>query len=525
MKYVKKHWFIFTIMILCFIRLLISYNLISFYIGSLSYDDVLMIRESNSILNGNYLGVYNNMTLIKGPIFPLFLALVKTIRIPFPLSISILYIISSLFFLFSLKKIIKEKKILIIIFALIIFHPVTLSSELSQRIYRNCLSIPELLFFLGCIINVLFSNKHKILNNVSLGLIVSIMILTREDTIWTYVILIFMYGYKLIKYLKEKEKTNIVLFLINLFPIFIIIINLNIMSLINYNHYNIYTYNELNDSYFKKAYSKILEIKDEEKIDKVAIPKSTFYKIADNVKIMNIDRNVIDNFYEIFEDENGEINNGNMVWYFRNLVNYKNKFKDGKEASKFYKKLCIEMDDLFDKGVFKKEAVLPSTYLYMPTKNEFQELPKDILRSIFYTSSYSQVKTLSKSDIKSYSNQKYDNNEKAYSIVYKDYRNSANIPKNNPIILELIKTFFKYFTIILSPLALYIYFKNIKSSDYVSILLHIILLSYLIIIFGISYNNTTAFPSIRYSYLSNIYILQNLFIVLNIYRMHKKKKD
>ena len=54
-------------------------------------------------------------------------------------------------------------------------------------------------------------------------------------------------------------------FLLSLLPIIGIIINLNIVSLINYHYYGIYTYNEINSSEFSKAYLKIQEIKDEKK--------------------------------------------------------------------------------------------------------------------------------------------------------------------------------------------------------------------------------------------------------------------
>jgi len=523
MKYIKKHWFIITIILLCLIRLLISFNLISFYISNLPFDDALMLRQSNSLLSGDYLGLYNNMTLVKGPIFSFLLALIRLLNISYSFTFTILYIISSLFFMFSLKKIIKDKRILLIILAFLLFNPVTYSSELFQRLYRNVLSIPELLFFLGCIINVLFSNKHKILNNISLGFITSIMLLTREDTIWTYIVLIILYGYKIIKYIKQKNKIQIINILISLFPIFIIIINLNIISYINYKHYNIYTYNELNDTSFERAYKKVLEIKDDKKIEKVAIPRTTFEKLTKNSKLLKITEEELEEFYNKFQNEDKEIDNGNVVWYFRNLVNRHNKFKDGEEARKFYNKLSLELDYLFETGVFEKEMVLPSTYLYMPTKKELFEIPKSIIKSIIYTTTYNQVKTLTKSDVESYDNQKYDDKIKSYSLSYKDYRNSANIPKNNPIFIEIIRIIYKYFTIIFSFVALFIYLKNIKKFDNLNIIIDIILISYLVIIFGISYNNATSFPSIRYSYLANIYILQNLFVLLNIYRLYLKK--
>ena len=522
MKYIKKHWFIITIIIICLIRFLLSFNLPSFFLGSLPYDDALMIRQSSSILNGNYLGIYNNMTLIKGPIFPFLLALIRYIHVSYSIIFTIIYIGCSLYFVNALKKIIKDKRMLIIILSFILFNPVTYSSELMQRLYRNVLSIPELLLFLGAIINVLFDNKHTIINNVFLGIITSIMLLTREDTLWTFVVLFFVYLYQIIGFLKNRRKTNLVKIMISLFPIFVIIINMNFVSLINYINYNTYTYNELRDTTFKKAYKKVLEIKDDEKIDKVAIPRSTFYKLAEHSSLLQLSKEDMDMFFELFQNENGEIDNGNVVWYFRNLVNRHNKFKDGKEARIFYNKLSIELDNLFEESVFEKEIGMPFVHIYPPTENELVEIPKSLVKTVLYTTSYDQVKTLTKNDIFKYEDSGYNEEINAYNVFYKDYRNSANIPKTNPLLFELIRIIYKFFTIILSPVAIFLYFKNIKKKDKINVLLFLILVSYITIILGISYNNATAFPSIRYSYLADIYILQNLFVLLNFYRLFKK---
>lgn len=523
MDFIKKHKYIIIIILLIIIRFIMSFNLPSFYLRNLKYDDALMIHQTNSLLIGNYLGDYTIFTLIKGPIFPFLLALIRIIHISYSISFTILYILSCVYFTYSLNKIIKDKWFLLLIFAVILFNPISYSSDLFQRLYRNSISLTELLFFLGAVINCMFSNKHRLLNCTVLGIIISIMYLTREDTIWTLVVLFFMFIYKLYKHYKSKRKTNIVHTLILLFPIFILIISLNIISFINYNHYKIYTYNELKDSNFKTAYKKVLQIKDDEKIDKVAIPKSTFYKIVENSQLLKLTKEDVDDFFEKMQDENGEINNGNLVWYFRNMINYKYSFIDGEEANRFYKKLSVDIDNMFESGVLEKELVSPSVYMYLPTENEILDIPKSIFEAVIYTTSYDEVKTLSKRDLLSYSTTKYNEDNNVYSMSYKNYRKSANIPKVNPLLCEVIRVIYKIFTIILSPVALFIFFKNIKRKDKINVFSFITLICYSTIIVGIGYNNATAFPSIRYTYLANIYILQNIFILLNIYRLYEKK--
>ena len=51
------------------------------------------------------------------------------------------------------------------------------------------------------------------------------------------------------------------------------------------------------------------------------------------------------------------------------------------------------------------------------------------------------------------------------------------------------------------------------------------LISDLIILAGVSYTNVTAFPTNRYLCLGNIYIIQSIFICLNIYRIANSEEE
>ena len=122
----------------------------------------------------------------------MFLCLAKLSGIGYGNAFTLIYICACLFFTYSLKKIIKDKGMLVFILIILLFNPISYSSDLFQRLYRNSLSYVELLFFLGVIINIITSKKNNILNFIFLGIIMSIMIITKEDNIWTKIILVFV---------------------------------------------------------------------------------------------------------------------------------------------------------------------------------------------------------------------------------------------------------------------------------------------------------------------------------------------
>ena len=520
MKYIKKHWFILLFVLLTIIRFILSYKLPVFYLGNLAYDDVLMIYQSEDLLNGLFLGQYSPTILVKGIVFPILISLIQMFKLSYSITFTLLFISACIYFINAFRKLTNNKKYLLIIYAALLFNPVSFSSDLFQRLYRNTLSVTELLFFFGAIINILKAKKYKVLHHIFLGFITSLMYLTREDNIWTYLVFFVVYGYFITKNISNIKKKNIQfrMILLRIVPFFVIFLNLHIVSLINYNHYYVYTYNELNDSSFKEAYIKVLQIKDDKKEKKVAIPKSTFFKLADNVEMLNMTREDVDAFYQKHQDPNGEINNGNILWYFRGLMNERQVFHNGRQANEFYKRLSIELDRLFEEKVFEKEFVMPSPLVYMFNSEELMEIPKSIIDTIVYTTTYKNIKTLSNTDMKSNTTYKYDDLHSVNMLLYGDYRNTENLPTSNPIIYEILRLVYKYFTIIFSIISLLIYIKNITKKDEFNIVLHSILLSYLAIIGGVAYTNVTAFPSIRYFYLGNTYILQNLFILINLIR-------
>lgn len=515
-KFIKKHWFIISILVISLARFLFTYKLPSFYISNMNYDDRLMINQTTSLLKGEYLGIYGYRTLVKGPIFPFLLFLIKLYKLSHSCAFTLLYIFSCLFFTNSLKNIIKDKKYLLLIYLILLFNPATYSQDLFQRLYRNSISITEFLFFFGCVINVLFNKNKKIYHYLLYGLSLSLMFLTREDNIWVYPTILFVIAYN---FFKEKKARTI---LINIVPILILSLSLNIISFVNYKHYGIYTYNEIQKSEFHNTYKKILQIKDDKKINKVSIPKSTFYKLADNTKTFNLTHKEIDRFYNTYKDKNGEIYNGNIIWYFR-VMNYrKNKFKNGKESEKYYKRLGKEIDEVFEKKTLKKEFTMPSSFMAVPTKKDIKKTFINCFKTVWYTTTYKNIKTMTNTkDIG------YDHSLNVYHITYIDYHHTVNIVKRNPIQYEMIRILYYSLTIVFSIISILVYLKNIKKFDSISIISHILIMCYGLIIGGVAYTHTTSFHAIRPLYLGNIYIIQSIFILINLYRfsLNKLKKS
>ncbi len=511
MKYLRKYWFIILIIFITIIRFFLSYQLPNYYLNNLQYDDYLMVNEASSIVKGLYLGKYSDVTLVKGLIYPLILSLSILTHIRMSTMITIIYILSCIYFINSFKKVTNNKIILLLAYIVILFNPISYSAESFQRLYLTSLLPFELLLFIGAIINILYSKKNNIINYIILGLIISIMFLTRDDAIWTIVIYLLIIIYKLYKKFDIKSILKCIT------PIIVLVFNLNIVSYINYKHYNIYNYSEIMGTYFKKTYSLILKIKDDNSTDQVSITKNMLYKLSDNID-MFLTRDEIDEKYKKLNYENDEINNAHMIWFLRRWIYNKYTFTDGREANEYYKKLYFEIDKLFKKGIIDKKFNLSLINIDLGIKNELKELPSSIIKAICYSSSYKNVIVFSAKNLKKINNYHYIFGLHSYSYQYKDYLHSENAIKDNIKLFEVIRIIYKYFTIIFSVCSIFIYVFNLFKKDKLNVTTHLIFISYIIILLGVTYTHVSSFYAITYRYLSCIYLLQNIFIMLNIER-------
>ena len=77
---IKKYWFIIAIILLAIIKQLLISNIpITPYPNQLCDDD-MMVEMAKSIRAGKWLGNYTSNTLVKGPVFPIILAIIMNQR-------------------------------------------------------------------------------------------------------------------------------------------------------------------------------------------------------------------------------------------------------------------------------------------------------------------------------------------------------------------------------------------------------------------------------------------------------------
>ena len=148
------------------------------------FDDRLYLELANHIVDGDWLGPYSQFTLMKGPMYPMFIAGAFWLGLPLPIAQHLLYLLGCVLLAFALKPLLKDWQ-LFAIFTLLWWQPMSyvVLDVLRQNIYTPL----TLLLFAG-LIALETQNQRRLAQRLVWGALLGIsgaaFYLTREESIW-----------------------------------------------------------------------------------------------------------------------------------------------------------------------------------------------------------------------------------------------------------------------------------------------------------------------------------------------------
>lgn len=108
-----------------------------------------MVDMAAGILNGQWLGPYNAVKLMKGAAFPVFLAAANVSGISYLHFLDLTNTAACLFFTWQIRDLIRDRRLLLVFFTAILFDPCSYSRYAFQRVYRSSITWFEVLFIFG----------------------------------------------------------------------------------------------------------------------------------------------------------------------------------------------------------------------------------------------------------------------------------------------------------------------------------------------------------------------------------------
>lgn len=530
-------WFWATVILLSLMKLwLVAGQHIS-AIGPANHDDRLFINLADRLIHFDWLGPYNNLTLAKGPFYPMWIAFSYYIHIPLFYSQHLLYIFACLVLIIALKPILPKEWQLAVIFTVLLFNPMSFTDGAATRVIREgiypALTLLIVAFFIGLAGRTKYFLKNILFWSFGGGLTLSAFWLTREEGIWILPFILLTTIYSILLMCKKKDtqwKQKIILFL---FPFIFLFFSIKSISTINYYRYGIFNTVEFSDPNFLNAYKALTRVSGPVWFPDVPVSflqRQIIYYLSPSFSELKpfLEGQLGAGWAKVSEERSpspnmtpGEIKGGWFMWAFRDSVSLAGYYKDGRTTMGYYKRIADEINTARDK---KQYDFMGKLFPMMPPWNSNYNVPllKTMYKGVLYTiklDGFSPVPSVSvgnKSSIKLFSR-----------ITRGDVTQEQN--KFKVKILYRIGLIYAFLTPLLAIISSIIFFINILKPKRFINLLFILCLAITASIFTrlliLSIINITSFRTIITIYLSSLYPLVFLFILLNLCYIKRSDKS
>lgn len=330
-------------------------------------DDWLFLGNAEHLLNGEWLGPYNMLTISKGPCLSFFIAAASILFVPLSIAKGLLYAFSCILLVVALRPLVPSCGWRFGLFAVLLFNPVTYDSHEYMRVLRQSL-LPSLSLLILAGVVALYARREKSPHRllpwaVVLGLALPAFWLTREESVWILPSLSLPWLYLVWAIWRQptegrKARFGIVLVL----PILLWFAGLGIVSLLNWWHYGVFTTCEMKQGSFKSAYGSLLRVKHQQEIPFVPVPRETRERIYAVSPAFSELRPFLEGklgeayaansvFFTGIPAEQREIAGGWFVWALREAVQLSGHSRTAVAADDYYAQLAQEVNNACDRGL------------------------------------------------------------------------------------------------------------------------------------------------------------------------------
>lgn len=564
LEFLKTNKLLIFLVLITIIRQFLVSHLPLLALSNQFHDDNMMYNMAVNIFSGKWLGTYTSDTLVKGAFFPFLLAIIHKVGFSYISSMSIIYIVSCIFFVYTIKDLVKNKKLLAIIYIALIFNPVSYAAWTLQRVYRNGITLSQVLFIIGSMFalyqNRNGSKKKMLCFSIIAGLVLGTFWQTREDGIWilpfVLVVTLIIFINIIIKYRKNAGEL-IKRIIIVLLPIIILQGMLSLTRFINYKIYGVYTYNEINDGYFGKVLQTMYSVKTDEDIQYVTVTRDKIKKLYEVSPTLNSIKNEFENSLNAWDNNDRnpgdtQVEDGWFWWSLKMAVEDAGYYDTAEHANEFYKQVYEELQTAIDEGKLEIGIKMPSK-LMSPWKSRY--LGEELLtmaKFTYFVATYDTVETINAESfgdiitIKEYENltlnkaiyPRTENYIDSYQAYTKPYSNILNKITDVYSMIGLPTAIISFILYIIMTISI-ILSKQIRKNHLDIWLLETgLACSFLVLLAGVSYNHITACMSKYYMYLSGaypivtalktiviIYFIDNFKEYKEIFKNRKKKSN
>lgn len=519
------------------IRLALTSNIPIIALPGQIYDDGMMVDMAVNIRAGNWLGGYTSDVLVKGPFFPFLLAVINLFGCSYINVMNIIYVLACIYFVYTIKDVFKSKISLGFVYILLLFNPVSYAFWTLQRVYRNGITLAQVLIIIGSMFACYQRREKKASSMLPFaiigGLTLASLWLTREDGIWILPFILVVISLLIISILFQNRKEKkiqwnrkvVTKLIVAILPMLLLILSLQAVKLVNYVKYGIYAYNEINDGYFGKVIKTMYRIDTGENIQYVTVTRNKIKLLYENSPTLRTIEPQLEEMLNAWDynDRNPgdtQVEDGWFWWALKGAVENAGKYENAQMSNEFYQKVYDELQEAIKQGKLKTGMSMPSTLMSPWKKEYFMQLPVEMAKTSYFVAHFKDVETVNGAS--EANARKFNGITNDLSIEPMPEGKQDELTKYTEKYVERLNAIgkvYQHLGLVVTGISLLAYIfltiKLVKAKD-IWLLLTGIGCSLLVLIAGVSYNHITACYSRYYMYLSGAYPLLIAFWGISI---------
>ena len=410
------------------------------------HDDLFYAKGANYLLNNQWLGPYDSLTLIKVPFYTMFLTFSASTGLPLFLNENLLYLFSCLILHIAISPLIRNRWWRLLVFTLLLYCPASIITNWNLRVYREFVYLSITLFVIAFAIGLLLRINAKpiivILWTISLGISLGAFILTREEAAWIYPML-FLFTLSILWLIWKGEGTlKVQRSAMLLIPIILAYIPVFIVSELNYSHYGFWGISDQLDPDFNRVLNTLGRIKTSTTwYPYVRVSRDALQKAYAASPMMAQLKSKLDPLMDAWEPNSEEAFKAKPIWYQQSYSNHMTEigaghfpwvlrdavsetgYFNGKYPKDYFRELANELENACDTG--KLECSPSQSIPFIGTLDE-RHLP--ILGQMFFYQArlFMKLSIIGIPSLNLSSWQQYSDNNDVYVL----FKNVAHNPIN-----------------------------------------------------------------------------------------------
>lgn len=343
------------------------------------HDDTLFLTQATSILGGNWLGNFSEYTLIKGPVYPLWLAFNFILGMDVIHAQDMLFLVASIIVIKAVSISIKNRLVLLVVFIFVYLNPVSYDflsiSHAFRMVIYTSLSLMVFGSMLGLFLRLIKGDKRYIYWSLLFGVAISFFWYTREEGVWVLPGVLLIAGSLLIYSMYRRDwlqlRSTMLGFIV--IPVMLWSSMSGILAYMNWKHYGMFYIIEVTTPNFSRVYNALLSIEPETFKRHVPVRIETI----DKLRKLSPKMSELKGFEGVGEKDYPAYM---FIWAFRHSVALAGYYEKGaKYADQYYADLAEELEGLCSNGKIKC-GKLPMDYVPAWRPEYTREFPAVYLR-------------------------------------------------------------------------------------------------------------------------------------------------